>query len=78
MVSGILQMGQFMVTFFLWVKSFIDIYSVRTPAKPIDRTSAAVIVIKFQWFVELRPERGSFIGISDCYLGIDEDGFSVR
>jgi hypothetical protein len=39
---------------------------------------AAIIVIKFQRFVELRNERGGLIGISDCYLGIDEDGFSVR
>ena len=61
-----------------WVKSFIDIYTVLTPVKPIYRAASAVIVIKFQRFVELRNERGGLIGISDCYLGIDEDGFSVR
>lgn len=64
--------------FFVWVKSFIDIYVVRTPAKPTDRTSAAVILIEFQWFVELGPGRRSFVGISDCYWGIDEDGLFVK
>jgi hypothetical protein len=39
---------------------------------------AAIIVIKFQRFLGLRDERRGFVRVSDCYLGIDEDGFSVR
>ena len=66
------------VYFFLWVKSTIDIYSVRLPTKSINLTLTAVMVIQFQWFAELRPERGSFIGISDCYLRIGEDALFVR
>jgi len=34
-------------------------------------------LIKIQWLVELKPEWGGSIGISDCYLRVDEEGFSV-